>query len=79
VRKINKIRFYREQKGIGLNKFAEMAEVAPPYLSQLERGLKTNPSKEVMERISKELGKSVPEVFFPEEMIGGENDAQAIS
>ncbi len=67
MKTINKIRFYREQKGVGLNKFAEMAEVAPPYLSQLERGLKTNPSKEVMERIAKELGKTVQEVFFPEE------------
>lgn len=52
---------------MGLNEFAKKVSIAPPYLSQLERGVKTNPSKEVMERISNALEKTVQEVFFPEE------------
>lgn len=34
------------------------------YLSQIERGISVNPSKPVMERIAKELGASVQELFF---------------
>ena len=36
------------------------------YLCHLERGTRKNPSREVMERISKALQKSIAEVFFEE-------------
>ncbi|WP_242842036.1 helix-turn-helix domain-containing protein [Ruminiclostridium cellobioparum] len=59
-----KLRELREAKKIGLNQFAKALELAPSYLSDLETGKKTNPSKDVMERIADALNSTVPEVFY---------------
>ncbi|WP_094762475.1 helix-turn-helix transcriptional regulator [Intestinimonas massiliensis (ex Afouda et al. 2020)] len=45
---------------------AERVGVTNKYLSQLECGVSRNPSKQVMERIAKELNKTVQELFFNE-------------
>jgi transcriptional regulator with XRE-family HTH domain len=58
------IRKVRLEKGIGLNELARQIEIEPSYLSQLERGEKKNPSKNIMEKISNALDKSVQELFF---------------
>jgi len=58
------LRNIRIKKKIGLNKFARDIGVSPSYLSQLERGLKSNPSKETMEKIATALKKPVQEIFF---------------
>jgi transcriptional regulator with XRE-family HTH domain len=58
------LRKIREKKKIGLNELARTIGVSPSYLSQLERGIKSNPSKETMEKIAAALKKPVQEVFF---------------
>lgn len=60
----NKIRLIREEKGMTLLKLSSLSKVSVGYLCHLELGTRTNPSLEVMERISKALNKSIAEVFF---------------
>lgn len=61
-----KLREIREQKGIGLNKLAEDLEMSASYLSELERGIQKNPTKQVMEKIAIALNSTVPEIFYDE-------------
>lgn len=60
----NKIRKYREKKGMKLQELADRAGISAGYLSHLERGERDNPSTEVMENISIALNASIPEIFF---------------
>ena len=60
----NKIKIIREQKGMTLQKLANLSKISIGYLCHLENGTRKNPSLSVMERISKALNKSVAEVFF---------------
>lgn len=59
-----KLRNTRERKRIGLNELARRVNMSPSYLSGLERGIKTNPSKETMTKIAAALNKPVQELFF---------------
>lgn len=63
----NKIKQFRSEAGMTVRGLSELAGVAVGYLSALENDTDSvvNPTKEVMERISTALGKTVPEVFFP--------------
>ena len=61
---INKIKMIREEKGMTLEKLAELAGVSAGYLCHLEKGTRRNPSIEVMDNISIALGKTIMEVFF---------------
>ncbi len=60
----NKIRKYRQEKGMGMKELAEKSEISIGYLSHLENGSRANPSTEVMEKISKALDKSIVQIFF---------------
>jgi transcriptional regulator with XRE-family HTH domain len=60
------LRAIRESQGICLTKLAKSSGIKPSYLSEIERGIKKNPSKDVMERIAKSLGKTMDEVFREE-------------
>lgn len=60
----NKIKIIREQKGMTLQKLANLSKISVGYLCHLENGTRKNPSLSVMERVSKALNKSVAEVFF---------------
>lgn len=60
----NKIRKYRERRGMKLQELADKAGISAGYLSHLERGERDNPSTEVMENISIALNASIPEIFF---------------
>lgn len=62
--KIVSIRDARLKKNIGLNQFARQIGIKPSYLSQIERGIKKNPSNEIMIKISDGLEKSIQELFF---------------
>lgn len=62
----NKIREYRKMQGITLTKLAKEAGITAGYLCHLEKGNKKNPSMQIMENISKGLGKSITEIFFSE-------------
>lgn len=61
------LRKIREQEKIGLNELARTVGISPSYLSQLERGSKSNPSREMMEKIAAALKKPVQEIFFKKE------------
>lgn len=63
---MNNIKTFREELGMTVRALAEAAGVAVGYISTLEndKESKTNPTKEVMQRISCALDKTVPEVFF---------------
>ena len=67
VRKLNKIKFYRNNLGLSVYKLAELAGLTPSYISNLENDNRTNPSKEVMTNISNALCESVQAVFFPDD------------
>jgi XRE family transcriptional regulator of biofilm formation len=50
-----RIRALREQKGMTQEKVAQKAKVTKFYISQLETGLRKNPSLAVLKRIAKAL------------------------
>ena len=60
----NKIKILRNQKGITLDELSHLTGISSGYLCHLEKGSRSNPSLEVMEKIAKALNKSVAEVFF---------------
>ena len=62
----NKIKKYRELRGLTLKELAEKSGVSAGYLCHLEKGNRDNPSTEVMENIAIALDKSIPEIFFCE-------------
>ena len=62
----NKIKKYRKEKKMTLKDIADVSGISVGYLSHLEIGSRGNPSREVMEKISSALEKTIPEVFFEE-------------
>lgn len=67
VRRLNKIKFYRNNLGLSVYKVAELSELTPSYISNLENDNRTNPSREAMQKISNALNESVQAVFFPDD------------
>jgi len=66
VANTNRIREERLKKGKSIYDLAKETNLTPGYISNLERGERSNPSKEAMEAIAKALNKTVPELFYPE-------------
>lgn len=66
---MNKIRFYREQKGLQLEDVAAVTQLSVGFLSHLEHGDR-NPSVKTMKAIAQTLEQTVQEVFFPDEVSG---------
>lgn len=60
----NKMRILRKQKGMTLTDLAAKTGLSSGYLCHLERGSRKNPSSITMEKIAKELGKNVQEIFY---------------
>lgn len=60
---MNYIRKYRNERGYTLEKLAEMVGVSTGYICHLEKGSRTNPSYEVMKKISEVFNKSISEIF----------------
>lgn len=54
-----KIKFYREKKNMSKSELARKIGVSPAYITKLENGEKTNPSSEVLSKLSFALGISV--------------------
>ncbi|WP_063601979.1 helix-turn-helix domain-containing protein [Clostridium coskatii] len=67
--KIKNIRLF---KRLGLNETAKKAGISGSYLSNIEKGIKTNPSTETLQKIADALGVSVNE-FFDSENISNDN------
>ena len=63
----NKIKIFRTEQGLTLRELAEKTGISAGYLCHLENGTRKNPSTELMEKISKVLKKTVPEIFFSNE------------
>lgn len=57
----------RKNKGITLNELASATGLNAGYLCHIERGTRTNPSKDTMEKIASALGRTVSEVFYSED------------
>jgi transcriptional regulator with XRE-family HTH domain len=50
------IRHLREKNGLTQEELAFKAKVTPGYVAQLELGLRTNPSLDVVRRLARALG-----------------------
>lgn len=59
-----KLKQRRNELGMSVYDIAKKTGISPAYISNLENGQKNNPSKEVMEKLSTSLGKTVSELFF---------------
>ena len=62
----NNIRELRKQKNMNLDELAREIGISTGYLCHLEKGTRSNPSTQIMARISKILEKSIEEIFFKE-------------
>lgn len=60
---MNKIKKYRQLKGITQSKMAQELNITSDYLSMLERGVRT-PSLKLAMKISIYLNSSLDEIFF---------------
>ena len=60
----NKIKKYRNSKNMTLKDLSDRTGISVGYLSHLENGTRKNPSQEVMDKISKALNNSIPDIFF---------------
>ena len=63
---VNKIRKLRIDKKLKMKELAKMAKISISYLSLLEKGKRVNPSKKIMENISKALEVDIIDIFFEE-------------
>ncbi|MFP7297958.1 helix-turn-helix domain-containing protein [Neobacillus niacini] len=54
-----KIKRLRQQKGYSITELGRLAAVSKSYLSQLERGLQTNPSLQFLVKVSGPLDTSI--------------------
>lgn len=64
---MNNITKYRKEKEMKLEELAKKVGISTGYLCHLEKETRRNPSIDVMERIAKELNKTIADVFFPED------------
>lgn len=60
----NRLEKIRKEKGMTMQKLADLSGLSLGYICHLEKGSRNNPSIETMEKIAKALNKSVAEVFF---------------
>lgn len=76
---MNKIKTFREENNLTLEALSKRIKelsgdgegISVGHLSHLENGSRANPSKETMEKIAKALGRTVVDVFFPDDCTGG--------
>jgi XRE family transcriptional regulator, master regulator for biofilm formation len=54
-----KIKRLRQEKGYSITELGRLADVSKSYLSQLERGLQTNPSLQFLVKVSRPLDTSI--------------------
>lgn len=57
------IKKIRLTKKLGLNETAEKVGISGSYLSNIEKGIKTNPSTEILQKIADTLNVSINEFF----------------
>lgn len=59
----DKIKEIRSLKGMSLSKLATKAGISKGYLSDIEKGVKDNPSTELLEKIANALEVSISDLF----------------
>ncbi|APC81825.1 TPA: helix-turn-helix transcriptional regulator [Clostridium botulinum] len=64
---MNNIKKIRKKGKISIYRIAEETGLTPSYINNLENGYKTNPTKDVMDKIATALGQTVPEIFYPKD------------
>jgi transcriptional regulator with XRE-family HTH domain len=57
------IKAKRKAKGITRSDLARAADVTPAYVTQLETGVRKNPSLEILKRLARALGVPVTELL----------------
>ena len=60
----NNLRKIRKSKNLTIQKLSELSGVSMGYICHLEKGTRQNPSREIMEKISKVLQESIVKIFF---------------
>ncbi|WP_040208562.1 helix-turn-helix domain-containing protein [Neobacillus jeddahensis] len=60
----NKIKEMRKRKGYSISELAKLADVSKSYLSQIERGLQSNPSLQFLEKIAEPLETSLDSLIM---------------
>ncbi len=60
----NNLKKIRTSKNLTIRELSEKTGISAGYLCHLENGTRSNPSKDVMEKISKALNKNIMEIFF---------------
>jgi transcriptional regulator with XRE-family HTH domain len=53
----------REKKGLTQDELAKRAKLKKPYISQLENGVRKNPSLAALQRLAKAIGVPVAELL----------------
>lgn len=61
---INNLKKIREGKNMTIRELADKSGVSIGYICHLEKGSRKNPTKEVMEKISKALEEPIIKIFF---------------
>lgn len=61
---VNNLKKYRKNKNLTIKELSEKSGVSMGYICHLENGTRSNPSKEIMEKIAKVLNKNIMEIFF---------------
>ena len=67
----------RIEKGFNLRKFAEMVEIAPAYMSDIENGKRNSPSKEIMEKFVSLLSLNNNEINTMNDLAAKDRDSVA--
>ena len=68
-----KIKKFRNEKGISLTELAERSNVSKSYLNSLERNIKDNPSINLVKRIAKELDTDLSDIIDDERIKSEKN------
>lgn len=61
---INNLRKIRKSKNLTIKELAGKSGVSIGYICHLEKGTRINPSRDVMEKISKALSEPIIKIFF---------------
>lgn len=60
----NNLRKIRKSKNLTIQELSELSGVSMGYICHLEKGSRQNPSREIMQKISKVLGEPIIKIFF---------------
>lgn len=61
---INNLKRIRKQKNLTIRELSNLSGVSMGYICHLEKGSRKNPSRDVMEKISKVLEEPIAKIFF---------------